>query len=376
MADDDTLAGLRGQIDSIDREVLQLLAKRLAVVDRIARWKREHGVRIRDHARERSLLSERRELASALGLKPQTVESIYRLVLLSSREQQAAQQTELPVGAASKVVGIIGGKGGMGVLFARVFTELGNRVLVSDVGTQLTNEQLAREADVVVISVPIERTLEVVRAVGPQVRAEALLCDLTSLKAAPLAAMLKSTSASVVGLHPMFGPTVHSLQGQRVVVCPGRGDEWLGWLGGMLSARGLVLAQTNPEQHDRVMAAVQVLTHFKTQVTALTLSRLGVSLEQTLAFTSPAYLMDLYVEGRHFAQSPDLYGPIEMLNPLKREVTGLFEQAAREVAGLLERDDQPGFRAMFEEVRRFFGAFTHEALEQSAFLIDRLVERS
>lgn len=376
MADDEQLAALRAQIDTIDRQVLELLAQRMAVVADIAGWKREHHTRIRDPQRERTVLTQRRELASALGLKPQTVESIFRLVLLSSREHQAALQTEVPIGLSTKTVGIIGGRGGMGSLFARVFTELGNRVLIADLGTEQTNEQVAREADLVLVSVPIERTLEVVRAVGPHVRADALLADLTSLKAAPLATMLESTRASVLGLHPMFGPTVHSLQGQRVVVCPGRGDAWAHWLRTMLSARGLVLADSTAEQHDRVMAAVQVLTHYKTQVTALTLSRLGVSLEQTLAFTSPAYLMDLYVEGRHFAQSPDLYGPIEMLNPLKREVTGLFERAAHEVAQLLEREDQPGFRAMFEEVRRFFGSFTSEALEQSAFLIDRLVERS
>jgi hypothetical protein len=31
---------------------------------------------------------------------------------------------------------------------------------------------------------------------------------------------------------------------------------------------------------------------------------------------------------------------------------------------------------MFQEVHDFFGAFTEQALEQSSFLIDRLVERA
>ena len=31
---------------------------------------------------------------------------------------------------------------------------------------------------------------------------------------------------------------------------------------------------------------------------------------------------------------------------------------------------------MFEDVRSFFGAFTAEALEQSSYLIDRIVERT
>jgi prephenate dehydrogenase len=274
------------------------------------------------------------------------------------------------------VVGIVGGKGGMGAVLGRLFAELGNTVLISDLGTALSNEELARTADVVLISVPIERTVSLIRELAPLVRPGALLCDITSLKAAPMAAMLEGARSSVLGLHPMFGPTVHTLQGQRVVLCEGRGEAWSGWMRTMLNARGMVLTGSTPELHDRVMAAVQVLTHFKTQVTALTLARMGVSLEQTLAFTSPAYLMDLYTEGRHFAQSPELYGSIEMQNPLRGEVTSLFEAASREVAGLLERGDRAGFRAMFEEVRGFFGAFTAEALEQSGYLIDRLVERS
>ncbi len=34
------------------------------------------------------------------------------------------------------------------------------------------------------------------------------------------------------------------------------------------------------------------------------------------------------------------------------------------------------FDATFEEVRQFFGPFTAEAMEQSSFLIDRIVERA
>ena len=376
MSDDRTLEQLREDIDAIDRQVLELLAQRTGVVSKIAGWKRRHGTRIRDPQRERSLMQARKALAGELGLRPQVVESIFRLVLLSSREQQAALRTEVPTATQPKVVGIVGGRGGMGGLFARLFGELGNTVLISDLGTELSNEQLAQTADVVVVSVPIERTVEVLRGLAPLVRPEALLCDLTSLKTAPMEAMLEGSRCSVLGLHPMFGPTVHTLQGQRVVLCEGRGEDWSDWMRTMLAARGMVLAPSSPELHDRVMAAVQVLTHFKTQVTALTLARMGVSLEQTLAFTSPAYLMDLYVEGRHFAQSPELYGSIEMQNPLRAEVTRLFEEAAREVSGLLERRDQAAFSEMFAEVRRFFGAFTAEALEQSGYLIDRLVERS
>ena len=87
--------------------------------------------------------------------------------------------------------------------------------------------------------------------------------------------------------------------------------------------------------------------------------------------------MELYVAGRHFVQSPALYGPIEMKNPRTAEVTAEFSRSAAEIARALEHGDQAAFEAVFDEVRGYFGeAFGREAAEQSSFLIDRLVERA
>jgi chorismate mutase / prephenate dehydrogenase len=218
--------------------------------------------------------------------------------------------------------------------------------------------------------------VDVIREEGPHVRPDALLMDVTSLKSVPLQAMLESTRASVAGTHPMFGPGVHSLQGQRVVLCSGRGADWEEWLRQQLAARGLVVTDASPDKHDHAMAVVQVLTHYHTQVVGLALARMGMPVQESLEFTSPVYRMELLITGRHFAQSPDLYGPIEMMNPRCAEVTRVFQEAAQEVASALLARDQTRFAAVFAEVREYFQGFTQVALEQSSFLIDRLVERS
>jgi chorismate mutase/prephenate dehydrogenase len=363
-------------IDALDRDLLQIVARRMALVAEIAGYKRAHGLRIRDPQREREVLEDRCRGAEELGLPRGEIESVFRLLLRASREHQASLRAEVPPNIEPRTVAVIGGHGQMGMLLVNMFADLGHQVLIADLDTDLTPADAAAAADVVIISVPIDATERVVRAIGPHVRADALMMDVTSIKQAPVQAMLESTSASVLGAHPMFGPRVHSLQGQRVVLCRSRGDAWADWMAQMLGARGLVVTESTPERHDRVMAVVQVLTHFQTQVLGLTLARFGVPLEETLRVTSPAYLMELYVAARHFAQSPELYGPIEMLNPSSAEVTAAFGNAAREVGEILASGDRPRFDAMFEEVRGFFGAFTEEALEQSSFLIDRIVERT
>jgi chorismate mutase/prephenate dehydrogenase len=370
------LLELRGALDALDHELLDLLVRRMSVVAEIASQKRSHRVPIRDLAREQRVLDDRCARAEELGLSPDSIESIWRQLMLMSRERQAALRAEVPLDVRPKVVAIIGGEGGMGGSLRTLFADLGHDVRSADLHTELRPKEAAANADVVVISVPIRETRAVIEELGPSVRRDALMMDVTSIKADPMAAMLASTKASVLGTHPMFGPGVNTYQGQRVVLCPGRGDTWFEWARQMFTARGLVITEATPEEHDAMMAIVQVLHHFKTQVLGLALSRTGAPLEETLRFTSPAYLLETYVTGRHFAQAPELYGPIEMLNPDSKRVIAIFQQAAADLAAILEARDQDAFDRVFDRVRDFFGEFTEEALNQSGFLIDRLVELS
>jgi chorismate mutase/prephenate dehydrogenase len=371
-----SLEALRGEIDAIDRDILTLLARRLGVVTQLAAVKRDQGVRVRDPKRERDIIGDRRTRAEQLGLSAELIESIFRLIMWASRDHQASLRAEVPMDMQPKTVAIVGGHGAIGRRMAQLFTDLGHTVLVSDLDTVLTPQKAAESADVTLIAVPIAVTEQVIREVGPHVPEHGLLMDVTSVKSMPLACMLAHTRASVLGTHPMFGPSVHSLQGQRVVLCRGRGDAWADWVRDVFSARGLVTTEASAEEHDRAMAVVQVLTHYQTQVFGLTLARFGAPLGEGLKFTSPAYLMELYVAGRHFGQDPALYGPIEMMNPLTARVTRAFRDAALAIESALVTRDQAAFAGVFDEVRGFFGEFIAEATEQSKFMIDRLVERS
>jgi len=372
------LAVLRALIDAVDHEILQLLSRRNGLVAEIAAYKREHRVGIRDLKREADLLADRRTRAVPLGLQPEVIESIYRLMLWASRDRQAALRAEVPLDVEPRTVAVIGGHGGMGRLMAGLFGDLGHAVMVADLDTELKPEDAASVADVVLISVPIASTVPVIRDVAPLVRHDALLMDLTSIKAEPMAAMLSHARSNVIGTHPLFGPSVHSVQGQRIVLTPGRihdGADWLDWLRTMLRARGLIIHETTPEQHDEAMSIVQVLTHYSTEVLGRTLARLGVPIDETLQFTSPVYMIDLLMTARHFAQSPDLYASIQMSNPRTAHVVGTFMESAAEIQRMAGAKDLESFRALFREVHDFFGPFTDDALARSSYLIDRLVER-
>jgi prephenate dehydrogenase len=82
------LQEVREHIDSLDRELLALLARRTQLVRRAAKAKAEAGKPVVDPAREETLLAARRQEAVKLGLAPEAAEGIFRSILRYSRRCQ------------------------------------------------------------------------------------------------------------------------------------------------------------------------------------------------------------------------------------------------------------------------------------------------
>ena len=372
------LLDLRNQIDAIDHRMLDLLGQRKEVVAQVADVKRKNIIAIRDRKREAEILADRRELCLRLGLSNEVIESLYRVILTASRDHQAALGAEIPNDLREHTVAIIGGRGGMGSLFAKIFQDLGQDVLIADLDTKLTPQEAVRKADAVLISVPILNTIEVIKELGPHCREDGLLFDVTSTKVEPIQAMCTHSKCDVIGTHPIFGPNINTLQEQRIVLVPARlreGSEWSSWLHSCLHARGLSVLETTAEEHDRSMSIVQVLTHLSTEVLGLAMARLGVPVAETLRFASPVYLIELLMTARHFCQSADLYGAIHMANPNRSEIADTLQESLTAWRAAVDANSQDAFDALFDESHAYFGDFSERALEQSAYLIDRLVER-
>lgn len=373
----EALIPLREKIDSIDHQILSLLEQRNMVVEEVAAVKKSSGFGIRDFTREANLLADRSERGEKVGLRSEVIESLFRVILWASRDRQAALGAEMPVEMEPKTIAIIGGNGGIGGVLNSLFTDFGHEVLLSDLDTTLTNVDAVKEADVIAIAVPIASTIDVIKEVAPHCKSDALLFDVTSTKTLPIETMLQHFEGSVIGTHPLFGPSVHSLQGQKIAVVCGRDTgQWHGWLCKIFAARGLSILETTAQEHDSAMGIVQVLTHQTTEVLGRTIQKLDVDVLRTLEFTSPIYLMELLMAARHFAQSADLYASIQMNNPETSLVLDALQQAGEELRTIVLDKDKDKFNALFAEVHKHFGDFSEQALDQSSFLIDRLVERS
>jgi len=122
--------------------------------------------------------------------------------------------------------------------------------------------------DAVIPAVNVQAFEGVLRAIGPLVRAGTLVADVSSVKVEPLAMMerLLPGGVELLGTHPLFGPqsvAEKGLRGQRIAMCPVRvGAARSAWVRGFLAGTlGLEVIEVRPDEHDRQMALVQVLTH-------------------------------------------------------------------------------------------------------------------
>lgn len=237
--------------------------------------------------------------------------------------------------------------------------------------------EIVQAADVVLIAVPMQVAVEVAQEIAPNLREDALICDINSLKKEICTAMRDySPGSEVLGTHPMFGPTVRSLAGQKIILCPVKPGQRASALRKDFTALGLQIVDADPETHDRMMAVIQVLPHFCTLVMAEAMRRSSIPIKETLRFTSPIYNLELSICGRLFAQDPDLYAEIEMQNPHSDDVRLAVIEAARQVSDVISTHDRDRFRALFSTLSGYFQDYSREAMDLSDHVIEALVSRT
>jgi len=263
----------------------------------------------------------------------------------------------------------------MGSFFRRVWERAGHEVLISGRTTTCTSLDLARKSDVIMVSVPIRATAQVIEEIALVLTDNQVLCDLTSLKMKPVEAMLAS-KAEVLGLHPMFGPGVRSLQGQTILACPVRcRKETKDIFFTIFMNQGARVVSISPEEHDCLMAVIQGLTHFSTLCMAETMQRLHTDIDRALECTSPIYRIEIGLIGRLLDQDPDLYGDMLSLNPFILPMLEKFREATESLSRILQHKDAEGFHQFFIDNALTFARYRAKATLETDAVIDFLVNQ-
>ncbi len=251
-------------------------------------------------------------------------------------------------------IAIIGGTGKMGSWFADLMERCGADVFRLGRKTTLTPAEMAPRCDVVVISVPVDKTVDVIKEIGPLVSQNALLMDLTSIKKRPLEAMLKYSKAQVVGVHPLFGHDIAPNSELRVAICPGRGETGMNWLIKALEDDGLYTTILSPEEHDNMMGLIQGVNHFSTLTLALFISRSGLKFEDLLNSSTQTFRHRLNRIKSILEQPAGLFGSLMIDNPHAEEFMGQYVGAGKDLMRVIQEKDREGFGEIFKKLKEFF----------------------
>lgn len=365
---------LRREIDKIDNKILNLLAQRQAQVEKVVGLKKKHHIPVYHPAREEDLISRLRAQALAADIHPDFMEDLYRVILRQSRDRQAGRMKYKCTRQEGTIL-IIGGNGQMGRFFASMFKKSGYTIRILEKDNWEDAAVLCSGVDLCLISVPIEHTCDVIKKTAPLLDKKTLLADLTSIKAAPLETMLKEHPGPVLGLHPIFGPTSGSLDKQIMVACPGRDKKSAGWLLDQLTLWDAVIVEATAAEHDQAMEIVQALRHFATFCFGQFLYTQKMPLEQTLEFSSPIYRLELGMVGRLFAQDAGLYSEIIFATKERRQLLKDYIVSMNRHLEMLDKNDKQDFNRQFNEISAWFGPFSEQAMRESTFLINKLIER-
>ena len=366
------LKALREALTGCDEQLVSLLSERMRLIHRVADFKAKAELPSFDREREGAHLDDLLARAAKVDLPADVVRDVFGTLFAASR---AAQRQRLYAGAERFSIGILGGTAGMGAFLGRLFTAAGYEVETTGIDAGAPNVVVAARHDLVIVAVPIAVTVEVITEALPHVRAGACMVDVTSVKRAPMEAMIAHApeGVDVIGTHPMFGPQGADMDRQKVVLCAGRGETWLPRVRRLFEAFGAEIVESTAEEHDAQMALIQVLIHEKTMVLGSVLERLKAGLERSLQFASPIYRAELAMVGRMFSQQAELYADILTSNPEGSRISHLFEQEAGHFARAVAMHDRDTVVKRFREVAEYMKDFAAWAKKESDAILHDIV---
>ena len=271
-------------------------------------------------------------------------------------------------------VGIIGGTDGLGKTLIYYFKDEFDVYITGrdhkkgrtvadelDVTYIESNEGLANISDMLIVSVPIQHTCDVIREVAPYMKEGTVMVDVTSVKEGPSKTMAEVLPDTIeyIPTHPIFGPRTTRLDNQVIVLTPDKKGKWYDKVYRYLESKNMRVIETTAEKHDFMMSIVQVLTHFSFISTASAIEKLKVDLSETEDYESPIYNLMIDMIARIVSQNPYLTYNIQSMNSNGPKVRNTFADAVIELRDAINNKDDEKFMDIAINATKHMGDITN-----------------
>ena len=263
-------------------------------------------------------------------------------------------------------VAIIGGSGKMGRWFARFLMKEGKEVVLigrsqarlEEAKRQLnvkisTSIEAIKNADVVLVSVPIDHFEEVIEQLSPYTHSSQIILDITSLKVFPVKAMHRHIKEGLVlGTHPVFGPGARSIANHNFILTPTNQEEstLADKIKSYLETKRAKVHLMTPQEHDNMMAVILGLAHYIAIVSADTLINFE-RLKEMEAIGGITYKVLLTLVESVISEDPEFYASLQMNLPNLPEIQKRFHKSCQDWTELARQKDRRAFVARMKAIR-------------------------
>ena len=280
---------------------------------------------------------------------------------------------------------VAGGSGAVGSLFAERLQDSGNDVVVVDLaepgpgygvtrfvqgdisepGAEVTD--LVRAADAVLLSVPEPVALVAIDRLTGALRPDALIADTLSVKTTVVPALRAAVmvSGEALSLNPMFAPSL-GFAGHPVASVVVR-NGWRGRaLRGLIEQWGARVVTVTADQHDRLAAAAQALTHAAVIGFGAALAELDVDIADLDRMGPPPHTALLSLLARISSGAPEVYWDVQAANPYAPAARRALARGVSRLTSVVEDGDRAAFGDLLDRLCGVLGPLQGAYRERSA----------
>jgi len=359
-----SLESLRKRLNELDRQLIELIAERQAVVEQVGAFKQSEGQEIRDYAREKRVLDGARNAAGELGIEPDTAEQVMRLLIRTSLTRQELERVRAEGQGDGQRALVIGGSGKMGHWFATFLDSQGYDVTIADpAGPSGDFAHLADWRDseetfaISVVAAPLQISADILTEMATR-RHSGLVFDIGSLKTPLIPALraLAASGAEVTSLHPMFGPDTELLSDKHVLFLDVGNSEATRSAQQLFDATMVQQTTMMLDEHDRLIAYVLGLSHAINIAFSAVLATSGESVPRLSDLSSTTFDAQLEVAARVAEENPQLYFEIQSLNKHGLEPLEGLQKTIQTVIDSVRNADEQAFVSLMEKGRQYMAS--------------------
>jgi chorismate mutase/prephenate dehydrogenase len=354
------LDDLRTSLSDVDRQLVELIARRQQIVSEIGKHKRSSGKATRDYKREKDVLDMARAQAKELNIDPDLADDIMSTLIQSSLASQEKDRVVAEGKGGGKRALVIGGAGKMGGWFTDFFrsqafdTDIADPSLETGAGCFKDWRDAGVDYDVIVVATPLAVSGEILTALA-SLKPKGLVFDIGSLKS-PLRAGLEALNANgckVTSLHPMYGPDTELLSGRHLIFVDVGSSEATENAKELFASTMVEQLDMGLDDHDRLIAYVLGLSHALNVAFFTALAESGEAAPKLATMSSTTFDAQLLVSAAVARDNPYLYFEIQNLNDFGLGPLEALCESTERIRQLVASGDEAGFVALMEKGKEY-----------------------